>query len=76
MARSNYLKHISDSKKRAKIKGNRKNPEIGEFVFDKYYQKKRKVVGIPFNGNNLYYLGSDHEPVSRNEFTYPLPKKK
>jgi len=53
-----------------------KNPKVGEFVFDKYYKKRRKVMAVPRNGNNLYFIGTDHEPVRRNKFTYPLPKKK
>jgi len=53
-----------------------KNPKKGQFVYDKYYKTKKKVMAVPKHGNNLYFIGSDHEPVSRNEFIYPLPKKK
>jgi len=53
-----------------------RTPKVGEFVFDKYYKKKRKVMAVPMHGNNLYFIGEDHEPVSRSEFIFPLPKKK
>ena len=53
-----------------------KNPKVGQFVFDKHYKKKRKVMAVPMHGNNLYFIGEDHEPVSRSEFIFPLPKKK
>jgi hypothetical protein len=50
-----------------------KNPKKGQFVFDKHYKSRRKVTGI---ANGLYYLGSEHEPTHRKEFTFPLPKKR
>lgn len=50
-----------------------KNPSIGQFVFDTYYCRKRKVYAI--SDNKLYFIGSEHEPVFRNEFIFPLPKK-
>lgn len=46
------------------------NPKIGQFVYDPYEKRKRKVKGI---GNGLYYIGSDHEPMHRHEFFFPLP---
>lgn len=52
-----------------------KNPKKGQFVWDKHYKQKKKVQAVPKNGNNLYFIGSDHEPVRRNEFIFPLPKK-
>ena len=50
-----------------------KNPRIGQYVYDTYYGKKRKVQAISDNGK-LYFIGSEHEPVFRNEFIFPLPK--
>ncbi|MDR0207019.1 MAG: hypothetical protein LBI45_07180 [Bacteroidales bacterium] len=52
-----------------------KNPKIGQFVFDIHYKKKRKIMAVPKNENDLFFIGSEHEPVRRNEFIYPLPKK-
>ena len=49
-----------------------KNPSIGQFVFDVYCCKRRKVQGI---SGKLYFIGSEHEPVFRDEFIFPLPKK-
>lgn len=48
------------------------NPEVGQFVYDPYYKQRKKVQGI---GNGLFYIGSDHEPVSRHEFFFPLPTR-
>ena len=53
---------------------NEKNPSIGQFVYDTYYCKKRKVQAISDN-NKLYFIGSEHEPVFRDEFIFPLPKQ-
>ena len=50
-----------------------KNPSIGQFVFDVYCCKRRKVQGI---SGKLYFIGNQHEPVFRNEFIFPLPKNK
>ena len=50
-----------------------KNPRIGQFVYDTYYCKRRKVYAI---SGKLYFIGSEHEPVFRDEFIYPLPKNK
>ena len=52
---------------------NEKNPSIGQFVYDTYYCKRRKVQAI---AGKLYFIGSEHEPVYRDEFMFPLPKKK
>ncbi len=49
-----------------------KNPSIGQFVYDVYYCKRRKVQAI---SGKLYFIGSEHEPVYRDEFIFPLPKK-
>jgi hypothetical protein len=38
-------------------------------------KRKRKVMGIPKNGNKLYFIGVDHEPVRRSEFEFPLSVK-
>jgi intracellular sulfur oxidation DsrE/DsrF family protein len=48
-----------------------KNPRVGQFVYDVYYCKRRKVQAI---SGKLYFIGSEHEPVFRNEFIFPLPK--
>lgn len=50
-----------------------KNPRIGQFVYDVYSCKKKKVQAISCK---LYFIGSEHEPVFRNEFIFPLPKTK
>lgn len=47
-----------------------KTPSVGQYVFDIYYNCKKQVKGI---ANGLFYVGSDHEPVHRNEFIFPLP---
>ena len=52
-----------------------KNPRPGQFVYDTYYRKKRKVQAVSDN-NKLYFIGSEQEPVFRDEFIFPLPKKK
>jgi len=52
-----------------------KNPKKGQFVFDKHYKKKRKVMAVPNKNNNLYFIGIEHEPIHRYEFIFPLPKK-
>ena len=52
-----------------------KNPRAGQFVYDMYYRKKRKVQAVSDN-NKLYFIGSEQEPVFRDEFIFPLPKKK
>ena len=57
-----------------KRKRENKNPRAGQFVYDVYSCKKRKVQAISDNGK-LYFIGSEHEPVFRNEFIFPLPKK-
>ena len=49
-----------------------KNPRIGQFVYDMYFCKKRKVQAI---SGKLYFIGSTHEPVFRDEFIFPLPKQ-
>mgnify|MGYP001045167450 FL=1 len=49
-----------------------KNPSIGQFVFDVYCRKRRKVQGI---SGKLYFIGAEQEPVFRDEFIFPLPKK-
>jgi|GEM_PF-1035823 len=46
-------------------------PSIGQYVFDTYYNCKKQVKGI---ANGLFYIGSDHEPVRRHEFIFPLPR--
>ncbi|GAB6121020.1 hypothetical protein [Dysgonomonas termitidis] len=46
-------------------------PVIGQYVFDTYYNCKKQVKGI---ANGLFYIGSDHEPVHRHEFIFPLPR--
>ena len=51
---------------------NEKKPRTGQFVFDPYFCKKRKVQAI---SGKLYFIGSEHEPVFRNEFIFPLPEK-
>lgn len=48
-------------------------PSIGQYVFDTYYNCKKQVKGI---ANGLFYIGSDHEPVHRHEFVFPLPTNK
>lgn len=52
-----------------------KNPKIGQFVWDKHDKCKKKVQSVPKNGNELYFIGKDREPVRRSEFIFPLPKK-
>ncbi len=49
-----------------------KNPRIGQFVYDVYSCKKKKVQAI---SGKLYFIGSEHEPVFRDEFIFPLPKQ-
>ena len=56
-------------------KENKKNPRIGQYVFDTYYKRKRKVYAIS-NNNKLYFIGPEHEPVFRDDFIFPLPKIK
>lgn len=51
------------------------NPKKGQFVWDKHDKCKKKVQSIPRNGNNLYFIGAEHEPVKRSEFIFPIPKK-
>ncbi len=53
-------------------KSPKKNPKVGQFVWDKYNQQKKKVHSIQ---GSLYFIGADHEPVRREEFVFPLPKK-
>ena len=53
-------------------KENEKNPRIGQYVYDTYYGKKRKVQAT---SGKLYFIGSTHEPVFRDEFIFPLPKQ-
>ena len=48
------------------------NPNVGQFVLDLYTGRKTKVMSIV---NELYFVGKEHEPVSRHEFLFPLPKK-
>ena len=62
------------TKSTAAKKATAKNPKVGQFVFDKHYQKKRKVIAIHKNGNDLYFIGQEHEPVRRHEFLFPCPK--
>ena len=50
-----------------------KNPCVGQFVYDTYYGKKKKVQAI---SSKLYFIGSEQEPVFRDEFIFPLPKNK
>jgi hypothetical protein len=50
------------------------NPKIGQFVFDKAYQRKTRVSNISKDGKT-YYINGD-EPSSRGEFLFPLPKTK
>ena len=52
-----------------------KNPRVGQYVYDTYYGKKRKVQAISDN-NKLFFIGSEHEPVFRDEFIFPLPKNR
>ena len=54
-------------------KENEKNPNVGQFVYDTYYCRRRKVHAI---SGKLYFIGPQHEPVFRNEFIFPLPKFK
>ena len=49
-----------------------KNPRIGQFVYDVYSCKKKKVQAI---SGKLYFIGSEQEPVFRDEFIFPLPKQ-
>ena len=49
------------------------NPRKGQYVYDPYYKMRRKVMAVPMNGNNLYFIGKEHEPMARDEFIYPLP---
>lgn len=49
-----------------------KNPRAGQFVYDVYSCKKRKVQAI---SGKLYFIGSEQEPVFRDEFIFPLPKQ-
>ncbi len=51
------------------------NPKVGEYVFDTYYKKKKKVMSISSGANPLYFLGADREPNSRKDFTFPIPGK-
>ena len=51
------------------------NPKKGQFVFDEYSNTKKKIQEVPKNGNDLYFIGKDHEPVRRNEFVFPVPKQ-
>lgn len=37
-------------------------PKIGQFVYDPYYKVRRKVMNITCKGE-LFFIGSDHEPV-------------
>lgn len=46
-------------------------PSIGQYVFDIYYNVKKQVKAIQ---GELFFIGSDREPVRRNEFVYPLPR--
>jgi len=48
------------------------NPKIGQYVWDIYYNRKTRITGI---SNGLYFVGSEHEPVHRKEFIFPLPKQ-
>ncbi len=52
---------------------NEKNPSVGQFVYDTYSRKKMKVHAI--SDNKIFFIGSEHEPVFRDEFIFPLPKK-
>lgn len=46
-------------------------PSIGQYVYDTYYNVKRQVKAI---SGELYFIGSDHEPLRRHEFIFPLPR--
>ena len=50
-----------------------KDPKKGQFVFDKYSKRRTMVVGI---SGGLFFVGSDHEPIKRDEFIFPLPTAK
>lgn len=52
---------------------NEKTPRVGQFVWDTYYHKKRKVQAI---SGKLYFIGKEHEPVFRKDFIFPLPSCK
>ena len=49
-----------------------KNPRAGQFVYDVYSCKKKKVQAT---SGKLYFIGSEQEPVFRDEFIFPLPKQ-
>ena len=63
----NYFFEILEEEKKEN-----KNPRAGQFVYDVYSCKKRKVQAI---SGKLYFIGSEQEPVFRNEFIFPLPKQ-
>lgn len=46
-------------------------PSVGQYVYDIYYNVKKQVKGI---SGELFFIGSDREPVRRHEFTFPLPR--
>ena len=52
----------------------KRNPKIGQFVYDPYYKIRRKVQAITCEGR-LYFIGAEREPVSRDEFFFPLPTR-
>ncbi len=62
-------------KTKAKVTGKVKlaNPKVGDYVYDIYYRKRRMVMGI---SSELFFIGTEREPVRRHEFVYPLPATK
>lgn len=48
-------------------------PKAGKYVFDIHENRRRKLQSVK-EGGKLFLIGSEREPVYRNEFIFPLPK--